>query len=364
MKKRILIFILSISFLLGMTACRESTSESQEQADRYERGNTTGNIINMGLAVEGDSWIYYIINENWVENSQKSGIYKMRNDGTEVQKIYGSENICYYEWLNVAEDWIYYVCSEQSAPFDWDNSIFGIYKIKTDGTEKTKIFDEYIYEMSVVGNWIYYIDYNENKSGIYRMRLDGSDITLIYKRDKEKYILDMNVIGDWIYFPDRVYDANDAGVNYISTNGIYKIRTDGSNQTLIYEHEVKSQRLYKMIISDDKIYVILDEFLKVFDLDGNEISSVSIDAVYMNIIEEWIYFSINDYENQSENGFYKMRNNGTELIKLSDLCPRMEINIVSDWIFFVPKGEEFPYRIRTDGTELQLVIPLSVIPEK
>lgn len=77
----------------------------------------------------------------------------------------------YYPLEKIKDGWVYYVDS---------NSNNNLYKVKIDGTQKTKVSDDNISssEFNISGNWIYYRNTN-NSDKIYRINIDGTQKTLI-----------------------------------------------------------------------------------------------------------------------------------------------------------------------------------------
>ena len=111
-----------------------------------QNGNTAGNINSGGIAVNKDEWIYY----NCLDT-----IYKMKKDGSQQTVAIKSDN-GYYENLNVVGDWIYCNYRDAFDSFSDKNSydINRIYKMKPDGSEKTKveeINDSHYEFLNVVG---------------------------------------------------------------------------------------------------------------------------------------------------------------------------------------------------------------------
>ncbi|MCL2672595.1 MAG: PASTA domain-containing protein [Clostridiales bacterium] len=78
-------------------------------------------------------------------------------------------------YINVTGDWIYCFL------YSFNNEDSGIYKIKTDGTEKIRLLSEYdgmqVGSMIVVGDWIVFSFMSASE--YYRMNLDGTDIVKI-----------------------------------------------------------------------------------------------------------------------------------------------------------------------------------------
>ena len=253
-----------------------------KQTSGEVRGNTTGNIANGGYAAYSDGWIYYITMHRAETGGYSGMLYKIRNDGSEKTAL--NVNDAFY--INVIGDWIYYM--------DWQR--YAIYKVRTDGSQNTQVSSHYITGFNVVDDWIYYID----SGRIFKMRTDGSEDT---KLNDAEFCRNINVVGNWIY-----YISGDGNSN---TNYIYRMRTDGSQNTQIND-------------------------------TGSD---------HINVVGDWIYYN----SNYNDNGMYKMRTDGSENIKLND-DDNYYINIVGDWVYYIndDSGSMRMYKMRTDGTEQQV----------
>ena len=161
------------------------------------RGNTTGNIVNGGHVAQQGDWIYYLN----IDDDEK--IYKVRTDGSDRTRV--NDDTSWH--LNVVGDWIYYTNID-------DDDEKKIYKICTDGSDRTRVNDDSSFFLNVVGDWIYYTNIDDDEK-IYKIRTDGSDRTRV--NDDSSFFL--NVVGDWIF-----YENSD------DEEKIYKIRTDGSGR--------------------------------------------------------------------------------------------------------------------------------------
>jgi hypothetical protein len=118
-----------------------------------------------------DEWIYYI------SRTDRGKLYKIRIDGTDRTML--SDDV--YMDFCVDDDWIYY-----ARGFGFDE---GLVKMRTDGSEKIILDIKVVthHEFNVVDGWIYYS--NDEFSGLYKIRTDGtentklcSDIALCLKR--------------------------------------------------------------------------------------------------------------------------------------------------------------------------------------
>ena len=131
-------------------------------------GNTIGNIRNNGYATEQGNWIYYIAP---VEKSTEYGIYKIKKNGKDKQKIFSTDEDIIS--LNVYKDNLYFIGITNIEDDNLDNKI---YQMKLDGSDLKVIndneFHDNCYEIYAVYDKIFYVGTNGN---ICIMNLDGSE---------------------------------------------------------------------------------------------------------------------------------------------------------------------------------------------
>lgn len=153
----------------------ESSSDGAENLYRDQVGGFGFSQLAQntgGLYAATDDWIFY---------TDANGLHKVRPDGTEPS-VFIHDSIL---WLNVADGWIYYTHSNDTADA-------GIYKMRTDGSEKTKLSDENNHHyVNVSGDWIYYTNFQ-----LYKMRTDGSETTKL----DDSLCSQINIANNNIYF--------------------------------------------------------------------------------------------------------------------------------------------------------------------
>jgi len=208
-----------------------------------------------------DGWIYY--GDNYGETDKRTGIYKVRLDGSGKKQLTSG---VYPFYLNVSGDMIYYI-GEAYSYGEFDVSSYGdLYGVRTDGKGNKLIYKAEevggIGGINVVGEWIYYA---EKAGNLCKMRTDGTEKTVLKAGEAispdGNYV---NVAGGWVYYEGDYYDG-DYGV---SPRALYKIRTDGTEDTL---------------------------------LDANPVRNV-------NVVGDWIYY----YSYGKKWGYHKIRTDGTE----------------------------------------------------
>jgi hypothetical protein len=210
-------------------------------------GNTSGNIW-----IEKDhsaSFSYspspaFNVSGNYVYFSGANGhlgqgrysFFKQRIDGTGSRtELLPREGVSY---INVVGNMLYFVLDSDG----------GIYKMDTNGNNKTLLTNlewgpgsrKYAH-MTVVGDWIYY----SNTEAVFRMDTNGQNKTQIVTRsipdDSYRSAYGIGSFGDltligmdgaWVYY--RALAS--CGWTAETTEGIWKIRPDGSEKTRLTEH--------------------------------------------------------------------------------------------------------------------------------
>jgi hypothetical protein len=235
-------------------------------------GNTPGNIFNGGSVAAQGSWTYLAYGNK---------LFKTENPEKEPSEINiektGSSDPGSYINLNIVGNWIY--CTEAETGY--------IYKIRTDGMDKTLLFEEPVKQMTVYKNFIYFI----NKDNILQRILTTGK--------KQRTVLsDITVLSFYIYDNIIYYTA------------------EANDRLVIFAHD-----LVKNL-----------DFL-ISTTDSNKI-------VYYN---GYIYFSENDY-------LFKIKPDGTSKQIISTEISD-NYNIVGDKIFYISKDTNSLIGMDTDGTD-------------
>lgn len=317
-----LLFIFCLFLAVG---CSDSDEPAEEMVVNT-MGNTPGNIVNLGIATQQGDWIYY-------KSPDRGGsIHKMKIDGSEKTKINDDNSF----FINIIGDWVYYLKAEDNY----------IYKIRTDGSERTLISDERADYVTVIEDWVYYL-YGAGE-GIRKIRTDGTERTVLY----DGYTELMCVTEDWIYYLN--FDA-EPGFGYP-----YRMRIDGTDNSLIINtwadrFTVENDDWFYYIKFDDRENPYSDSIYKIRP-DGTDDEQVldqgSIGDI--NVHNGWIYYQSNNTMIQS-----KIRPDGTENTSISDNLDMLiyKLNVVDEWIFHMVGSEDGygVYKIRHDGSDWQVV---------
>jgi len=284
------------------------------------RGNSAGNIANIGKVVQYKEWHYFA-------DPNGNGIYQIHANDIEDRHMYSGEEATY---INVLGDWFYYS--------SYAGGVIGISKMRADGRKSELICDDFALFLTLSDGWLYYIEYEERH--IYRIRIDGTGREQLSDIGARK----LNLTDGWLY-----YTSNEQ-------QNIYKMKIDGTEQAMIYEGSVT-----ELNIDGDRIYYrpdAEDPHIYKMKTDGTGIEQVGDDEVgIINVSDGWIYYS-NSEEHYS---IYKIRTDGTDrelLLSLTSDTESGPILVLDDWIYYQER-DGYPrtpwYRLRTDGTGHELV---------
>lgn len=295
---------------LSLSGC----SKTQNQAENHIRyndtrikGNTCGNIANLGGVAEYDGKVYY---QNGDDNLS---IYCSDTNGDNSVKL----NDCQSYFINVTDDYIVYVNAD-------DN--YHIYKMKPDGSEDTKLNDAQSYYVSVYDNTVYYSNWSDGNK-IYSMSLDGSNNNAV--NDDQAYYVTVD--------EGKIYYSN-----WSDGAKLYSIDTDGSDKLKLadtgcwyvvpdgdwvyysqWEHTGNSQQDSSEVDENDK-------FLCRVKKDGSIKEVINeIPCGDINVYKDRIYFT-----NWLENNIYSMNTDGTDIKKLTDSYG-VYLNGAGDKLYFV-----------------------------
>lgn len=298
-----------------------------------KQGNTNGNLANSGSSARQGNWMFYT-NEF---TSSTSYIYRSMLDGeTGLKKLKLAVPVS----INVVNDTIYFVSKNYGS----------IYRLNVGGEENPVVVSNVsANSICVVDDWIYYTEPRSgsyNEGGIFKMKTDGSSKTNI-ARGTSKFI---NIEGDFIYYlknessSSDIYRANIGASNFegrntnetklssgninsfivdnhciyfvITSDGLYKMNTDGTNKTKL----VSDKDILSFNIKDNFIYYTSytePSSIKKISTDGSKTSNITISAledkkvsfiVDLNIIDDYIFFTVST---GSKTEFCRVKVDGT-----------------------------------------------------
>ncbi|MDF2473002.1 MAG: hypothetical protein K0R21_784 [Anaerocolumna sp.] len=266
------IVIFSLIFILYQYTNRTVYND----ADAY--GNTPGNLLNGGLFSELDDKIYF-------SNPKDDGtLYLMDQDLSNFKKINDDKA----GYINSVGNYLYYVRmnyekeSSSSSIFSFNNT--GIYRIKPNGSSITMLYDDPSGVVNVSGNNLYYQHYNELEGlTFYTVGIDGLKERMI----SEDGIVPLSIQNNILYYSGTEDDHN-----------INTLNLESDSKSLLY-----TGNTYAPIVNHNYIYFMsLDDNYEIrrINIDGSNPTPVvnqRVSSYNISADGKYLYYQVDDSDN-------------------------------------------------------------------
>ena len=334
--KKWIALLCALSITLGMTACGkkeqsnsdlgntnpdmiESTDGNSETEKTEIKLPTADDSLNGigntylsdGYAVTDGEWIYY---RSYDSADDYYSMKKMSMDGTTVEQLPGGN----LWWIDLEDGWLYgsykkrNICRVNVADREVDKNVEDLNEYNS-------------YYITVDNGWIYYCtnDTRIDKNGVYKMKTDGTENTLLYEGVVDSIKLD----GEWLYIDD--YDTH------------YKMKIDGTGLEQLQIGALK----YDYIVSNG---IFFDQNGKYEDASQVTNPGKGLPGhTYASLIGDTLYYI-------QKGAIYKQNSDGTNAVKLLDGEDYSHIQVVGDWLFFMNDETDVWYFCKTDGSGLKV----------
>lgn len=307
--------------------------------------NVLSDKVSTTLSVVGG--FAYIVSQDFLPQSYRlslstgvlENIVQVRLIDPETESILGS-GISDPSLVRVGEWIVYREGSEANK---------GIYKVKTDASGKTRLIDVYAHNLTVINDWIYFVNDSLNNY-LCRMKLDGSEKGVVLDIPVNDFVMK----DGWIYYTD-VYEFH-----------IMKSKMDGT-QISVFDD---SNSLGEIKLVGDFLYyqtfgmeagnfgihrTALDGTQKLTYLD-EKINSYVVDT-------EWIYYTKKKGESELPVQIVRMSHDGSESVVLDTFDEYLNlIGIGEDMLYFMAWNDENGslYRMNPESGQKQLVFAMNI----
>lgn len=306
MKIRNIIFISVVCLaLVSITACENGKDKQNKDNKQAVENNKKSDILynNYGVYLRDGEWIYYKYNYN---------IYRIKIDGSYVQKINNNQEVEVYDddpfvqgkreesKICIIDGWIYF------SGRDVVNNKYGTFRIKEDGSSW-----EYVCEyMGIINDgYIYYSDEN----GIHRVSLEEKEDNILVYENNIEYI--NYIIDGYIYYELKERDFYKEDLDWSETRGksensFRRVKLDGSNEEILLDLSEWYDRM------DVKIY---DEWIYYGNTTKTDSSLVDSSTLYRKKIDG---------------------KNKEEILNFNNMGAKTNICVYDDTIYFTYRSED------------------------
>ena len=281
--------------MLGATA----DNVVDDPAETYIDGNNQCNILNGGYLAYDGEWYYYTSND-------ADCMYRMREDGSGKTKLTDIPA----HGISVYDGYVYFLSTYDA-----------LYRMKTDGSDLTSLIEIGAEYARIQNGRIYYGD-----TGLYSIALDGSD-----QRD-ENDINGYYVVIDGIY---TYYTDPNHGQH------LYRARMDGSDAVCIYNKEVGGLR----IAGKQLFFYERDSgWFSTYDLTTGEVTQLTYDPLNEAVVtKDGVYA----WSGNAQLVFMPFEGFG---LKVLNDAWASHPNVCGNKIFYRNSDEEAYYMMNLDGT--------------
>ncbi len=317
MKKNWKVLLIAGIILLALilSSVISSLSSKVPHNDPSVTGNTAGNLNNGGLFAEENGTVYF-------SNAYDNGcLYSMNADETDLKKL-GSSQV---NSINTAGDYLYYYMDTSNAGTGLGFVVrtYGVYRSKTNGKDVACLDRNAAVTMQLCGDYIYYQRYNNTDfTQLYKIKTDKSENSLVY----DGIINPAACHNGIIYFngteDDHYLYTLDTATDTISTvyqgNLWYPVWQDN----YIYYMDVSSDyRLCRLSLADFTVEILTNDRVDSF-----------------NVGENYIYYQRNS---ASQPALMRMELNGGNPEVVAEGNYR-DINLTSSYAYFTAFGADTP----------------------
>jgi len=328
----VIIFVFG-SILVMSTDLFKGFPVAKDYLEKAEGNDMSGDGMNLGDISQSGEQIFFV---------EKNRLYTINIDWTNRREVTNSP----VSSIFLSGDWIY---------FTNDRDVSNLYRMRKDGSEQMKLSEDNVAHFYVLGDHIAYstkktlAEFNEIKKEalntedatvesdvgtLYMMKTDGSEKIALCKVSLEPGRV--MISEEWIYFEDY--------------QKLCKIRIDGSDYTLI------SERGRLGFVEDGWVYFVsvLDPETRAYDdleicrmkKDGSETTVISsVDKVSSSCFDNgWFYYVLH-----SEKGLYRMRPDGSERERLNEINIWQFDGVAGNWMYITDYAGP-RYRVKLDGS--------------
>ena len=275
----------------------------------YVNGNTAGNLYNAGLFCENNGVVFF------ANPDDENRLYSMDANGSNLKKLC-NDTVMY---INADSHYVYYVRDNDLSAaghnfFSFHNN--SLCRLDRKDSHVTVLDPDPCLYASLIGNYIYYLHYdNETATTLYKIKIDGTERTKL----SNTYQFTCSSNGQYFYY------------NNMSTDGsiwVYDTATDGT-------YQVYSCNSYKPTVSGDGNAYYLDVDNN-YSLVHTNLSAGSPTVLTTDSIDTYnVYGSYIYYQRYDENSpaLCMIKNDGSDARELAPGTYSC-INVTSYYIYF------------------------------
>ena len=271
-------------------------------------GNLQCNYQNGGLACTDGTWIFF-------QGNHRQSLYRMKLDGSEKSKL----NDVPSSGIGVVDDYVYYYSSSSSQT--------GIFRMRPDGTENTTLFSGTATDMMLKDGRIYFKNPLDRLT-LYSITYDGSD----YRKENS-----IEELGRYSLWEDRIYWMNTA-----DGNKLYSAKIDGTDEQKLTDESVS----YPTVVDGWIIYISGGE-TEMMNLETKETQMLTSEMLEETTVSPFGVIGLNETSGLKA---YRVAPDGLESGSISDVKTQNNAQI-NGYVFYTDADDDSVYIMKYDGSD-------------
>jgi len=297
-------------------------------------GNTMSNIKNDGMAVFEAPYLYHM------DQMITGNILRTNLETKESEVLVEGQ----FSFLNYGDGTLFFAGSYY--PEEATESSYGIFKMDANGENLQLIQKGYITDLLLYEEYLYF--FNSDQGGLFRLKYDGTEETMLVKDVYEGYAL----VNDMIYLNNYLDGASESYVYKLPLTGGTPEKVDEQDTFGTYLFPAKGFILYEPRVDGSR-------GMTRFNTENGQFSQ--LDKAISDVIEAEdliYYFWSGRRQDNADQGIYKSRADGSEEELILQVEIAFSLNYVNGKLYYHNNDEKRRISVLDPVTLEQSFLPL------
>lgn len=297
-------------------------------------GNTMSNIINDGMAVFEAPYLYHI------DRMITGNILRTNLETKESEVLVEGQ----FSFLNYGDGTLFFAGSYY--PEEATESAYGIFRMDTDGENLMLLQKGYITDLLLYDEYLYF--FNSDQGGLFRIKYDGTEETMLAKDVYEGYAL----VNDMIYLNNYLDGASESYVYKLPLTGGTPEKVDEQDTFGTDLFPTKGSILYEPRVNGSR-------GMTRFNTENGQFSQLDKAISSVTEAEDFIYYYWSGRrQDNADQGIYKSRPDGSEEELILQVQNAFSLNYVNGKLYYHTNDEKRRISVLDPVTLEQSFLPL------
>lgn len=297
-------------------------------------GNTMSNIKNDGMAVFEAPYLYHM------DQMITGNILRTNLETKESEVLVEGQ----FSFLNYGDGTLFFAGSYY--PEEATESSYGIFKMDANGENLQLIQKGYITDLLLYEEYLYF--FNSDQGGLFRLKYDGTEETMLVKDVYEGYAL----VNDMIYLNNYLDGASESYVYKLPLTGGTPEKVDEQDTFGTYLFPAKGFILYEPRVGGSR-------GMTRFNTENGQFSQLDKAISDVTEAEDLIYyFWSGRRQDNADQGIYKSRADGSEEELILQVEIAFSLNYVNGKLYYHTNDEKRRISVLDPVTLEQSYLPL------